>query len=510
MQLTTRYHLILISVLLISLAVIGSLSYYILHRHAREEVIKQAAVLMEAALAIRKYTVTEIKPLLALQNKRNFLPQSVPSYAATKNFDALRETHTEYRYKEATLNPTNPRDRATDWETDIIQEFRNNSGSENLTLVRDTPLGAMLYYARPIKIKNEGCLTCHGVVEDAPQTMLDLYGNANGFGWKMDEVVGSQIVSVPLSLPVQRANETFYVLMSIVTSVFVILYLLLVFFFKKFINNQDMTPNRSFEYGSLAGNAANNEPISIRERASQGKYYPEPQPSSYRERIAPEKIAAYAEPVSQRERHSERPYTSRGESMSKIERISENRYASHDEPVPHRERISEKQQLDREYPLSEREHVSERRYVQQDNTNQLQTDNKFGGFDLTSSDSTTQALDPKLEADLVEVKAAIQGLSDTQDPPVLQDETAFEGFDIPRGYDVTQALDKVKKSGDITGYSMPFNPEGISEASDPRTILLEEMYKHGKAPSILDEEYDVDDVVTNLSEKEKETETDKT
>lgn len=233
MKLSTKYHLVVIAVLVTGMLIIGATSYQILHKHAKEEVINQAGVLMEAALAMRKYTITEIKPLLALQNKRRFLPQSVPSYAATRNFDALRESHSEYRYKEATLNPTNPRDRATDWEADIIDEFRNDAEKKSISLVRTTPLGDMLYYARPIRIKNEACLTCHGMIEDAPQTMIDLYGPANGFGWKMQEVVGSQIVSVPLSLPVQAANETFYSLMTIVISVFAVLYILMVFVFKK-------------------------------------------------------------------------------------------------------------------------------------------------------------------------------------------------------------------------------------------------------------------------------------
>jgi hypothetical protein len=240
MRITTKYHLILIFALLIGLVIISSTSYYILQRHAREEVIRQASVLMEAALAMRKYTITEIKPLLALQNKRDFLPQSVPSYAATQNFEALRKSHSEYRYKEATLNPTNPRDRAVDWEADIIQEFRNNANANHMTLVRNTPSGAMLYYARPIRIKDQGCLTCHGMIGDAPETMINLYGPANGFGWKMNEVVGSQIVSVPLLLPVKRANETFFVLNSIVAGVFLALYLMFIFFFKRLFIHQAM------------------------------------------------------------------------------------------------------------------------------------------------------------------------------------------------------------------------------------------------------------------------------
>ena len=32
--------------------------------------------------------------------------------------------------------------------------------------------------------------------------MLDLYGIANGFGWKMNEIIGAQIVSVPMTVPI--------------------------------------------------------------------------------------------------------------------------------------------------------------------------------------------------------------------------------------------------------------------------------------------------------------------
>ena len=38
--------------------------------------------------------------------------------------------------------------------------------------------------------------------------MIDLYGSANGFGWKLNEVVGIQVVSVPLQVALDRANNT--------------------------------------------------------------------------------------------------------------------------------------------------------------------------------------------------------------------------------------------------------------------------------------------------------------
>ena len=76
----------------------------------------------------------------------------MPAYAATEQFNDLRKKYPDYSYKEATLNPTNPRDRATDWEADIVNQFRNGQGKGELIGERDTPTGRSLYLARPIQI----------------------------------------------------------------------------------------------------------------------------------------------------------------------------------------------------------------------------------------------------------------------------------------------------------------------------------------------------------------------
>lgn len=227
MRLTTKFNLVLLLVFALGLGAAGYVSYTVLHKHAREEVLDHAGMMMEAALAIRGYTVKEIRPLLALQMKRDFLPQTVPSYAATQNFATVRETYPEYTYKEAALNPTNPRDSATDWETDIIHAFRNNAELAELSGERITPTGKSLYYARPIRIKNKNCLTCHSTVEAAPESMIKLYGEQHGFGWQMDEVVGSQIVSVPLSLPLEKARQEFLIFMASLVAIFLLIFIVI-------------------------------------------------------------------------------------------------------------------------------------------------------------------------------------------------------------------------------------------------------------------------------------------
>ena len=51
------------------------------------------------------------------------------------------------------------------------------------------------------------------VITAAPASLLKLYGSNNGFGWKHDEIVGAQVVSVPMNVPVENANRAFYTFM---------------------------------------------------------------------------------------------------------------------------------------------------------------------------------------------------------------------------------------------------------------------------------------------------------
>ena len=218
-----KFNLTLIVVFLIAYG--GSLWFVqrLLQENARQEVLHNAGVMMEAALAIRKYTVSEVRPLLNATKSDEFLPQTVPAYAATQNIETMRGNYPDYSYKEATLNPTNPRDRATDWEADIIRHFIDHADEKEIEGIRDTPTGPSLYVSRPIRITNPACLICHSEPEVAPASLIKKYGNNNGFGWKLNEVIGAQVVSVPMSLPLERATTIFFWFAGTLGGVFIAL-----------------------------------------------------------------------------------------------------------------------------------------------------------------------------------------------------------------------------------------------------------------------------------------------
>jgi len=226
MGLRLKFNLVLLVVFLLGLGVTGYISYDLLHKNARDEVVRNAGVMMEAALSMRGYTVAQVRPLLPY-DPETFHPQSVPAYAATEIMNQLRKKYSDYTYKEAALNPTNPRNRAVDWETDIVGAFRSNPDRGEISGVRDTPTGLSLYLARPFQIKDKACLACHTTAAEAPPAMVKIYGPNNGYGWKHMEVIGAQIVSVPMSLPIQNANRAFYTFMGSLSAVFVVLFVIL-------------------------------------------------------------------------------------------------------------------------------------------------------------------------------------------------------------------------------------------------------------------------------------------
>jgi HAMP domain-containing protein len=227
MGLRLKFNLVLILVFALGLLLSGYMSRQILDANAQDEVVRNADLMMGAALAMRDYTTKQVKPQLELQLMRAFLPQSVPAYAATEIFNALRDKHPEYTYKEATLNPTNPRDRAVEWEADIVQKFRNDTARTEIKGVRDTPTGPALYYARPLKVGSPACIPCHDTPDTAPKSMVAKYGPANGFGWKLNEIVAAQIISVPMSVPLAKADTAFKTFMTSLVAVFVLAFLVL-------------------------------------------------------------------------------------------------------------------------------------------------------------------------------------------------------------------------------------------------------------------------------------------
>jgi len=227
MGLRTKFNLVMLAAIMAGWALAGVLAYELAYSNARRQVLNEAAIMSAQASVLSEFTVKELAPLMVGQFNHRFLPQSVPAWVAQTNFRGLQAKFPDYSYRTVVDNPTNPADLPVDWQRDIIQTFKQSPDLKEHVSERDTPSGRILSVSRPIIITNAACLQCHSTPEAAPPTMVDLYGSKNGFGWKLGEVLGAQIVSVPMSVPFAEARKTFTHLMLGLGAVFAVMMVLL-------------------------------------------------------------------------------------------------------------------------------------------------------------------------------------------------------------------------------------------------------------------------------------------
>lgn len=227
MGLRLKFNLILAACFLIGLLASSLVFYHVSRQNALERLHSQIEVLRAQALAVRRYTSQEVRPLLTDMSDLQFLPQTVPSFSAQTAFANFRDHFPDFYYKEAVLNPTNPSDLATAWEKDLIEQLRADESIKELTKIRDSDSGPQYTVAFPLQIKSESCLSCHSTPDKAPASMVALYGDKNGFGWQLNEIVGAQIFSVPLALANQQTWESVLLLVGTMSAIFLVLLVLI-------------------------------------------------------------------------------------------------------------------------------------------------------------------------------------------------------------------------------------------------------------------------------------------
>ena len=228
-KLRRKFTAILLGILILGLSAITVTMGFVLKTSTENQIASQAFLLIETMNSVRDYTDNQVKPELIERSQVEFLPEILPTYSAREVFESLRQNKPEYRdffYKAATLNPTNLRDRADEFEKEVVGRFISNPDLKEISDFRSTPGGKLFYIARPIQIKKESCLQCHSTPEKAPPTMLEYYEPDNGFGWQLGEIVGAQMIYVPAQEVQKQAQKSLFGIMAIISGVFVLIILL--------------------------------------------------------------------------------------------------------------------------------------------------------------------------------------------------------------------------------------------------------------------------------------------
>jgi methyl-accepting chemotaxis protein len=239
LKLGVKFTLLLAVVFLAGLLVMGSVLMTAFQQKAERDVATTALMLMETMSAIRSYTSDHIQPLLggAQAQSETFIAEAVPAFSARAVFDKVRSqpAYATFFYKEATLNPTNRNDLADAYETDLVNRFRADTSLREITGFRTTDVGQRFFIARPLMVTSESCLVCHSTPANAPASLVRAYGDQNGFGWQLNEIIAAQTIYVPADEVYNNASRSFFSVVSVFAGVFAVAMLLIHFLVGRYV-----------------------------------------------------------------------------------------------------------------------------------------------------------------------------------------------------------------------------------------------------------------------------------
>lgn len=237
MKISTKVNIILTIVFIGGILISGTALSTVLQQKAQNEVTSKAKILMQMANSVREYTNERVHPLLLplVDTKEQFIAESIPTFATREVFEYLRKTpeYARFVYKDATLNPINLRDKADDFEANIVKKFRQEPSLEILDGYRNVSGEQLFYTARPFAIRQQSCLSCHTTPELAPKSQVLTYGRENGYGWKLNSVVATQIVYVPAENIFKAARQAAVIVMGALGIIFLTIVMVINLLLKK-------------------------------------------------------------------------------------------------------------------------------------------------------------------------------------------------------------------------------------------------------------------------------------
>lgn len=206
----TLFFIFSLSMILSGIALATLISYV-----AYKQTLAKTLLLISSLDAVQYYTAKEVRPQVQQRlKKQEILPQIVPSYAASKVFDRLRQSdplYNDFSYKYVMLKPNKNQDKADQFEINIIEQFKQNNNVKQLEGIRSINNKYFFYIARPL------------IIAKSP------LNNSN------KEIVGTQIVSFSIIKPLQNYGLLFIAIWGTVAIILVIAILIINFWLRRHI-----------------------------------------------------------------------------------------------------------------------------------------------------------------------------------------------------------------------------------------------------------------------------------
>jgi diguanylate cyclase (GGDEF)-like protein len=249
---------------LISYLTVLDIFYVKLTQNAIHEAESQVRNYLYSYSSVRQLIQTHHKPEVYRLIDKGFLPPeyfspqllsstySAASYINLLNNKLIGTGKPGVLFKLASDNPRNPANQADEYELNLLESMRRGDIQEVKELLQ-TDDGEIYFFAMPSQPIDKKCLHCHGLPENAPKEMIEIYGPTKGFYEHIGKIRALISIRTPMRPYYKKSKESFLLISLILFVIFVILYAVIAFFiYKTEQQNRTITKqNRNLEKLSI-------------------------------------------------------------------------------------------------------------------------------------------------------------------------------------------------------------------------------------------------------------------
>ncbi len=188
---------------------IGTASYLFSKKNALQEAQSKGQLIFTYIMATQDFYRTKQQPLIMeIVEKDRFYPELMSGFVLTRGtFDNFKKNLTGYDFKQATINPLYPPNKADQWETELVESFKKQPELKSSEGTMQKGGETYFYLAKPITVEGKACLHCHGNPNEAPKDQVEIYGTKNGYDWKNGETVAAYVVYISVEEALANARR---------------------------------------------------------------------------------------------------------------------------------------------------------------------------------------------------------------------------------------------------------------------------------------------------------------
>ncbi len=224
----------------LAMLVLGVASYKFSMNNAMDEAKHKGQLIANYIVSSRKYFHDVQRPLInEILEEDRFYPELMSEFVIVKEtWDLLKDDLPGYEFKQATLNPLLPSNKANESETTIIKNFQENQDLTRLEGILKREGEKYFFLAKPIKVDSTQCLRCHGDPKKAPKDQVEIYGTESGYHWKMGDILSADVIYIPMKQAL--ASVTWSAMVIFLTGIGILTLALLGIWF--FLNSAIVSP----------------------------------------------------------------------------------------------------------------------------------------------------------------------------------------------------------------------------------------------------------------------------